>query len=52
VVIYAGDGRILHSSASGRGVGYDDLSTERGRWFMARHLASRRILRAGVPTVR
>ena len=44
VAIYAGDGRILHSSASGRGVGYDDLSTDRGRWFMARHVASRRLL--------
>jgi cell wall-associated NlpC family hydrolase len=44
VAIYAGDGRILHSSASGRGVGYDDLSTDRGRWFMARHVASRRVL--------
>ena len=44
VAIYAGDGRILHSSASGEGVGYDDLSSGRGRWFMARHVVSRRVL--------
>jgi cell wall-associated NlpC family hydrolase len=44
VAIYAGHGRMLHSSASGRGVGYDDLSSPRGQWFMERHVASRRVL--------
>jgi cell wall-associated NlpC family hydrolase len=44
VAIYAGNGRMLHSSASGRGVGYDDLSSPRGEWFMARHVVSRRVL--------
>jgi cell wall-associated NlpC family hydrolase len=44
VAIYAGNRRMLHSSASGRGVGYDDLSSPRGRWFMDRHVTSRRVL--------
>ena len=44
VAIYAGNNRILHSSAGGGGVVYDDLSTARGKWFLARHVASRRVL--------
>lgn len=44
VAIYAGDNRILHSSAGKGGVGYDDLSSSRGKWFMARHVESRRVL--------
>jgi peptidoglycan endopeptidase LytE len=44
VAIYAGDNRILHSSAGGGGVVYDDLSSSRGKWFLARHVASRRVL--------
>ena len=44
VAIYAGQGRMIHSSASAKGVGYDDLSSARGRWFMERHVASRRVL--------
>jgi cell wall-associated NlpC family hydrolase len=44
VAIYAGNNRILHSSAGAGGVVYDDLSTSRGKWFVARHVASRRVL--------
>ena len=44
VAIYAGDNRMLHSSAGGGGVVYDDLSSSRGKWFLARHVASRRVL--------
>jgi peptidoglycan DL-endopeptidase LytE len=44
VAIYVGDNRILHSSAGAGGVVYDDLSTPRGRWYLKRHVASRRVL--------
>lgn len=44
VAIYVGDNRILHSSAGAGGVVYDDLSTSRGKWYLARHVASRRVL--------
>jgi cell wall-associated NlpC family hydrolase len=44
VAIYAGDNRIIHSSAGAGGVIYDDLSTPRGKWYLARHVTSRRVL--------
>ena len=44
VAIYVGENRILHSSAGAGGVVYDDLSTPRGKWYLKRHVASRRVL--------
>ena len=44
VAIYVGNNRMVHSSAGAGKVVYDDLSTPRGRWYLARHVASRRVL--------
>jgi cell wall-associated NlpC family hydrolase len=44
IAIYVGNNRMLHSSAGAGKVIYDDLSTARGKWYLARHVASRRVL--------
>jgi len=42
VAIYAGNGRILHSSSSNGGVGYTDLNAG-GDWFVAYFVEARRV---------
>lgn len=44
VAIYVGQGRIIHASAGSGRVRYDNLDTQRGKWFLRHQVTSRRIL--------
>jgi cell wall-associated NlpC family hydrolase len=44
VAIYAGNDRMIHSSSGMGKVVSEDLTSARGKWYLARYVASRRVL--------
>lgn len=47
VAIYVGDGQMIHATASGGEVRYDDLRSQRGQWFADHMIGARRVIGAG-----
>jgi cell wall-associated NlpC family hydrolase len=47
VAIYVGNGEIIHSSSAYKGVGYLDLNTSRGDWYVQNMVAVRRLTSNG-----
>jgi cell wall-associated NlpC family hydrolase len=44
IAIYVGNTRIIHASARGHAVRFDDLGTTRGSWYLEHMVAARRVI--------